>query len=352
MKTGIRADEALQLCPHLQLVQARPKLYVEYHHRIVAAIEKCIPVRDVLSCDEFTSELMGRERHLPNASEIAYSIKQTIRDQGKSLRCSIGLAPNRLLAKIAADMQKPDGLMVIERRHLPDALCCLALGDIPGIGSKMEARLNAAGITTVRELYNLSRERMNSIWGSVLGDRLWLLLRGEDFLDRDPRKLQTISHQHVLPPNARTRTAARDICLKMLHSYAARMRKEGLWAGGVAVHVSYYGINYVFQNQARFLECQDTMTLQEHFIPLWDASPCYTPATLGVSCTHLIPNPNLDLFSPVDETLEDRNRVTVAFDQLNRRYGHHAVYLGSIHGAREEAPTRMPFGPPPALDEF
>ena len=352
VKTGMRADEALTVCPHLQLVQARPKLYVEYHHKIAAAIERCIPLRDVMSCDEFASELMGRERNLPNASDIAYAIKQAIREQGKSLRCSVGLGPNRLLAKIAADMQKPDGLMVIERRHLPDALCCLDLSDIPGIGAKMEARLTAAGIKTVRELYALSRESMSAIWGSVLGDRLWLLLRGEDFLDPEPRKLQTISHQHILPPHARTRSAARDICLKMLHACAMRMRKEGLWAGGVAVHVSYYGLSYVFQNQARFLECQDTITLQEHFLPLWDTSPCHTPASIGVSLTHLLALPNLDLFTPDDEVMSDRSRVTAALDRLNRRYGHHSVYLGAIHNAREEAPTRIPFGPPPALDEF
>jgi DNA polymerase IV len=352
VKTGMRADEALQLCPHLHLVQARPKLYVEYHHKIATAIERCIPIRDVMSCDEFASELMGRERQLPNASTIAYAIKQAIREEGKSLRCSIGLAPNRLLAKIAADMQKPDGLMVIERRHLPDALCCLKLSDIPGIGTRMEGRLTGEGINTVRQLYTLSRERMSSIWGSVLGDRLWLLLRGEDFIDAEPRKLQTISRQHILPPHARTRPAARDICLKLLHACAARMRKEGLWAGGVAVQLTYYGINYVFQNSARFLECQDPITLQEHFLPLWETSPCHIPASVSVAVTHLMAMPNLDLFSPDDEEMTDRNSVTSAIDDLNRRYGHHTVYLGAIHGAREEAPTRIPFGPPPPLGEF
>ncbi len=183
---------------------------------------------------------------------------------------------------------------------------------------------------------------MSGIWGSVLGDHLWLLLRGEDFLDPEPRKLQTISHQHILPPNARTRPSARDICLKLLHACAARMRKEGLWAGGIAVQVSYYGLGYVFQNQSHFFECQDTITLQEHFLPLWETSPCHTPASINVSLTHLLAMPNLDLFSPSDEMLEDRIRVTAALDQLNRRNGHHSVYLGSIHNAREEAPNPHP----------
>ena len=61
-------------------------------------------------------------------------------------------------------------------------------------------------------------------------------------------------------------------------------------------------LGYVFQNQARFLECQDTITLQEHFLPLWETSPCHTPASINVSLTHLLAMPNLDLFSPSDES--------------------------------------------------
>jgi DNA polymerase-4 len=131
IKTGLRLDEALLLCPHLIVVQARPRLYVGYHHLIVAAIERCIPVQAVMSCDEFACQLMGRERHLRRAVEIAYSNKAELRTVGSTLRCSIGLAPNRLLAKIAGDMTKPDGLMIFELRHLPRALYGLKLGRHP-----------------------------------------------------------------------------------------------------------------------------------------------------------------------------------------------------------------------------
>jgi DNA polymerase-4 len=78
VRTGIRLDEALIQCPHLIVVQARPRLYIEYHHRIIAAVERCIPIQAVVSCDEFACQLMGRERHLLKAVEIAHAIKSEL----------------------------------------------------------------------------------------------------------------------------------------------------------------------------------------------------------------------------------------------------------------------------------
>ena len=122
VKTGINLEEAKQLCPHLQLVEARPKLYVEYHHRIVEAVNSCIPVTNVMSVDEMACRLMGRERALPNATTIAVDIKQALRTVGNTLRCSVGLAPNRYLSKIASDLCKPDGLTAFLLHDLPQAL--------------------------------------------------------------------------------------------------------------------------------------------------------------------------------------------------------------------------------------
>jgi DNA polymerase-4 len=108
VKTGFSVADAKLLCPHIILVEARPRLYVEYHHRIAAAIERCIPIQQVMSCDEFACQLLGRERTLLRATAIAYEIKRELRTVGITLRCSVGLAPNRLLAKIAGDMLAPE----------------------------------------------------------------------------------------------------------------------------------------------------------------------------------------------------------------------------------------------------
>ena len=82
VKTGVSVEEAKQRCPHIQLIEARPKLYVEYHHRIVEAVNSCIPVTCVMSVDEMACRLMGRERALPNATTIAVDIKQSLRTVG------------------------------------------------------------------------------------------------------------------------------------------------------------------------------------------------------------------------------------------------------------------------------
>ena len=99
---------------------------------------------------------------------------------GEYLKCSIGLAPNRYLAKIAADMKKPDGLTVIRPSDLPLALHGLTLRDLPGVGSKTEKRLLTQGLNTMAKLTELSQPAMRAAWGSIVGDQMWHLLRGDD----------------------------------------------------------------------------------------------------------------------------------------------------------------------------
>jgi DNA polymerase-4 len=348
IKTGTSVADAKTLCPHLLVVEARPRLYVEYHHRIAAAIERCVPIQQVMSCDEFACKLLGRERDLVRATGIAYAIKQELRGVGITLRCSIGLAPNRLLAKIAGETQKPDGLMIFERRNLPRALYILNIADIPGIGTQMEARLRSAGIDTMRQLCAQPRERLHHLWGGVLGDRLWLWLRGEDFLEPPTKPLQTLSRQHILAPNCRNPDRSLGVAIKLLHSTARRMRRNQLWAGGISLHIGFYGAS-TYDAAIRIPPCNDPFTLQDHLLALWSNSPTHTPSEIGVTLTHLDIEPSPDLFGL---TPDPRQRITPAIDTLNARYGLNTVYLGSIHNVRKEAPTRIPFGPPPPLEEF
>lgn len=348
--TGMMVAEAKRRCPQLVLVNARPRRYVEFHHKIVSAIERCVPVQQVLSCDEFAVKLVGSQRQPAQASALAYAIKDAIRGVGATLRCSIGLGPNRLLAKIAGEMQKPDGLMMLQRRHLPYALFPIALRDVPGVGRRMERRLIAAGIDTTRKLCELSQERMHGLWGGVPGDRLWLWLRGEDFEEKAAGPSQTLSRQHILPPDCRTMERARGIALKLLHSTAGRLRTKGMWAGGVFMQVGLQNGQAV-QAGTRLPPTQDTLVLQGHFAALWKGMPEEVPTDLTIALTELQGEPMGDLFSG-EEGAERSCGVMEVLDALNGRFGGNTVYLGSIHEDRQQAPTRISFGPPPALGEF
>ena len=170
IKTGTLVGEAKRICPEIILVMGEHGVYADYSRRIAQAVERCCPVAHTPSIDEMVCELMGREQEPPRARRIALAIKQAIRDDvGESLRCSIGLAPNRFLAKIASDMQKPDGLIGLLPSQLPRAIAHLELRDIPGVGARTEARLNAKGIHTMPQLLALDRKGMHALWNSRLG---------------------------------------------------------------------------------------------------------------------------------------------------------------------------------------
>src|ERR1019366_4260547 len=124
----------------------------------------------------------GRERPLLAALELGLRVKRTIQERvGPMLRSSVGLATNRFLAKVASDMEKPDGLVALTLDILPEALHQLTLRDLPGIGARTEKRLNEKGIHTMDDLLKLNCEQSGELWGSVWGGRLWYWLQGEDF---------------------------------------------------------------------------------------------------------------------------------------------------------------------------
>jgi len=179
VKTGTVVADAKRMCPGLVLVEARHEIYVDYHHRIVEAVESCLPVTAVLSIDEMACRLMGRERPLLAAMELGRQVKATIREKvGPMLRSSVGLATNRYLAKVASDMEKPDGLIALPLDILPEALRHLTLRDLPGIGAKTEKRLNDKGIHSMEQLLTLDCERPGAVGVGVGREALALAARG------------------------------------------------------------------------------------------------------------------------------------------------------------------------------
>ncbi len=231
VRTGTIVADAKRMCPEIVLVEGRHELYTEYHHRIVEAVESCVPVTAVCSIDEMACRLMGRERALRAALDLGIRVKQTIRERvGPMLRSSVGLATNRYLAKVASDMEKPDGLVALPLDILPEALRGLTLRDLPGIGARTEKRLNEKGIRTMDDLLALDCEQAGEIWGSVWGERLWHWLRGEDFEMAETEHQKSISHSHVLAPEMRTAEKAWAVAHKLLHKAAMRLRAG--WAVG------------------------------------------------------------------------------------------------------------------------
>jgi DNA polymerase-4 len=368
VRTGTIVADAKRLCPDIVLVEARHELYTEFHHRIVEAVESCVPVTAVCSIDEMACRLIGRERPLLAAIDLGMRVKATIRERvGTMLRSSVGLATNRYLAKIASDMEKPDGLVALPLDLLPEALRQLTLRDLPGIGAKTEKRLNDKGIRTMEQLLALDCEQAGQLWGSVWGERLWHWLRGEDFDMSETEHLKSISHQHVLAPDMRTAEKAWAVAHKLLHKAAMRLRANGLWAGtiGLAIGfaplpgesnaVSNFGVpKRGWKGEIKLSECQDNQTLIAALTRLWATKPKGSefdhPYFIGVHLGELVPDRlhSLNLFDGLEDT-QSRTRLLAIMDQLNNKYGMSTLAPATMLTAYKAAPTRIAFHSIPDL---
>jgi DNA polymerase IV len=306
--------------------------------------------------------LMGREQPLLAALKLAREVKESIRTHaGSTLRCSVGLATNRYLAKIASDMEKPDGLIALTPDILHASLSRLELRDLPGVGARMEKRLHAAGIRTMPELLALDRSRMNDVWGGIGGEKLWHWLRGEDFNDPQLEHQKSISQSHVLSPELRTPDGSYAVAHKLLHKAAMRLRAAKLWTTHVSITIKFVapkneaqkrhlsGIPQAAWSQGvSVIECQDSQTLVEAFTKLWAMRPkgadYQKPFYVGVWLGNLVPDQlhTLSLFSSL-ETESRRTRLSSTMDVLNQKYGLNTLMPASMLLAKAAAPTRIAF---------
>ncbi len=362
VKTGTIVADARRMCPNIILVEARHEIYVDYHHRIVEAVESCLPVAAVMSIDEMACRLMGRERPLLAALELGRKVKERIQEQvGPYLRSSVGLATSRYLAKVASDMEKPDGLVALTLDMLPGALRHLTLRDLPGIGAKTEKRLNEKGIRSMDDLLKLNCEQAAELWGSVWGGRLWHWLKGEDFEMSETEHLKSISHSHVLAPEMRTAEKAWAVAHKLLHKAAMRLRTHKLWASSIGLAVGFsvprgqnapvsrFGVpTRGWHHELRLSECQDNQTLIGALCRLWAQKPkgqgYDEPYFIGVSLNGLVPDRlhSLNLFDSLDNA-KSRAKLLEAMDQLNQKYGMSTLAPATMLAAYKAAPTRIAF---------
>lgn len=351
VKTGTPVYAARKQCPGIIFVEARPPLYVEMHHKLVAAVEYCTPVGQVLSIDEMSCPLMGSERQTGKALALAYHIKATIAAQvGTHLRCSIGIAPNTFLAKIASNMHKPDGCTVLEAADLPQALYRLELSDIHGIGRALESRLRRHGVATVQQLCAANAAVLRAAWGSIEGERMHAKLRGEELPGRETRRA-SVSHSHVLPPDLRNEAAAYSVLHRLLQKAAMRLRSYALIAGNVHVRVKYRdkGNESVWRADQPVDPTADTQAFLHALDALWARrQKGKAPLAVGVALTALdaATHRSRNLF----DDGHDHDRLNAVIDAINLRYGKNSLYFGGAHQALAAAPMRIAFQHIPDLE--
>jgi DNA polymerase-4 len=339
IRCGTNVGDARECCPELEVVAARPKVYVAYHEKLKQVAERVLPIEQVHSIDEVSFRLLGDERQREAACLIAMKMKQTIRRAvGDCIRCSIGIAPNRFLAKVATDMQKPDGLVVLESHELPHKLFSLGLTEFVGINRRMAERLNGALIFNAEQLCSASKADLIKGFGSIVGEKWWYMLRGYD-MGPEVHPRRSLGHSSVLAPELRTDDGCREVLLRLLQKASARLRSEELWTESMDIGVS--GKVKSWQAHVKLPPTQDTITLNEHFMKAWANRDYSQPRKVGVTfhglrkAEHVTPS----LFDPT----VDRMLLNRAVDAVNNKFGKNTVYLAGMQRARHQADEKIAF---------
>jgi DNA polymerase-4 len=358
IKRGMWVREARAICPDIALVAARHEQYVLLHDEIVRTVGEVLPVAAVRSIDEMVCALAANEAARP--LEIGRGVKDAIaRKVGAGLTCSVGIGPTELLAKIAAEMEKPDGLVIIRPEDLPGPLLRLSLTDIPGIARGNAARLERAGITDIAGFWALAPKQARAIWGNVEGERLWAELHGYA-VERPQTGRAMFGHGRVLPHSWR-KPEKFEICARVLTIKAARrMRREGFAARALSLW-------FTDKDTAGWFG-------EERFAPVWDDRSILTSLgrlfasarraeaplngrSLHVALHDLVPAEEVapDLFESTPEFQSKRRweRLSLLADGLNARYGRAVVNLGPwVEPPGGYAGAKIAFGRIPDMADF
>ena len=241
-KFGIRSalpiSRAWRLCPQGVYVRPRMSRYVEVSHQVMDVCRRYTDLVEQLSIDEAFLDITGSVALLGPADEIARSIKKAIRE-ATGMTASVGLAPNKFLAKIASDLKKPDGLVVLQEDDVDQFLRDLPISRLWGVGPKTEARLHEMGFRTIGQLAAASRESLVRTLGS-LGEHLYQLSHGKDDRQVVPDwERKSVGTETTFDEDTDDRDLLLRTILELSDHVAERLRKDEYRARKVTLKLRY-----------------------------------------------------------------------------------------------------------------
>jgi len=246
--SAMPAVTARRLCPHGYFLPPRISYYAEVSRQIRDIFERFTPLVEPLSLDEAFLDVTGSERLFGSASEIGRKIKQAVREE-TGLIVSVGVAPNKFLAKIASDLKKPDGFLVVEPEHVREFLDPLPVERLWGVGKQGSKVFQKLGIRTIGQLYQWPLETLKSRFGAQ-GEHLWQLAHG---IDLEPvvseREAKSISHETTFEQDIDDLEVLRAWLVNLTEQVAWRLRRHGLRGRTVHLKVRFADFSLITRSQ-------------------------------------------------------------------------------------------------------
>lgn len=321
VKTGTPIPEARRLCPDITLISDGPDWYRECHQNIMEMLRQTPCQVKVKSIDE---AVLHVPRYAQDQSlEIARGIKRDIKEVGDYFSCSVGVASNQFLAKLACNLYKPDGLLHVRNQDLESVYGLLELTDLTGISWRMERRLHAIGIRSAVEFYQAPHSLLKSTFG-VPGEAWYLRLRGYE-VDQKATKRSMVGHQTtIVPQPAYTRDELLSVASQLSYKIAARLRRSRLAAQTIGISLrgtdrsKWHGR---LRTHRAFFDSTTVYELVAQIIQSWPGRSAIR--RISIVTTDLLPWSALPL--PLFTPPERDNQLSKALDELDERFGRYTV---------------------------
>lgn len=345
VKVGMKLRDAKVLCPEIIALESDPSKYRYVYHKLLGIMRDYSAHVTMKSIDEGIIDFHQTSHAISDRDlvEIGQEIKQRLKDEiGVWMRCNIGIATNRFLAKTAAGLHKPDGLDVITSHNIRDVLDSLKLTDLTGIASRNESRLNSVGIYTPLQFLDADPVTLRRVvFKSVVGEWWYKRLRGFE-VDDTESEVQRVGRQYVLERFDLTHVEIAQRLHHLCESVGSRMRTQGKAARGVYVYARTLDKNYWHSSTLSPLPFYSDRSIYAQAIQLFNKAPDGI-REIGIHCYELtgFEDSQLSLFA--DEISRERQAVE-AIDVLNQRFGERTIHSADTLDTGIYVSTKIPFG--------
>lgn len=324
--------QALRLCPHAVLLPVRMTRYAEISHVIHAIFESYTPLVEPLSLDEAFLDVTDSTNLFGPAEEIGRQIKSRILEQ-TSLTASVGIAPNKFLAKLASDLRKPDGFVVITEQNRDEILDPLSVGRIWGVGKVTEETLRSHHIETIGQLRRQTTAQLRSIVGSAAAEELLRLAQGLDDRPVEPdQQCKRLSSEKTFATDVRDGEILLSVLMEQVEEVAQRLRRRGLHARTITLKLRYGDFRTVTRSETLVEGTNVTSTLwqaAERVFRQWQSRSAGPLRLIGFAASGLEDEHTRQQLLFRDDQQERLKKLDHVVDQIRDRYGRRALHRGT-----------------------
>ncbi len=340
VRSAMPSREAYRRCPQGVFLAPNMARYAEVSRQVLVIFERFTPVIEPVSIDEAFLDVTGARRLFGDGEAIARQIRAAVRAE-TGLTASVGVAPNKFLAKLASELGKPDGLTVVprDREGIASLLAPLSVGRLWGVGHVLQGTLEGLGFKTIGDLQRAVGRSLASQIGGHTADHLLKLAFGED-----PRELalateeQSISREHTFPRDVRDPAQVRRVLSDLVEDVGSRLRADGRFAGLGRLKLRWADFRTLTRQRPLVPPCCDDHSLRTVAHALFDAEPQVQPVRLvgfGVAGLVVERSEQLLLFDDAAPARDRHEALSRAVDGIRRKLGEE-----SIRRADAERPER------------